>query len=78
MLFRKCPDMTAKQLMRAAFRAVPPPRAEDRKNSHRGFDWRVLFRTLQEAFLCEHIEYSPLPYRDWYGQRQVLTLFRKP
>jgi hypothetical protein len=77
-LFRRRPDMTAAELLNSAFRGVPPRRAEDRKISHRGFDWRDMQQTLLQAFSCEHIEFSPLPYNSWHGQSQVLMRLRKP
>lgn len=78
MLFRRRPDMTAGELMKAAFRGIPPRRAEDRKASHRGFDWREMQQTLLQTFSCEHIEFSPLPYNSWHGQSQVFMRLRKP
>lgn len=76
-LFRRRPDMTAAELMNSAFRGIPPRRAEDRKSSHRGFDWRALQETLEKTFTCEHLEFSPLPYDNWYGQSQVFMRLKK-
>jgi 2-polyprenyl-3-methyl-5-hydroxy-6-metoxy-1,4-benzoquinol methylase len=77
-LYRRRPDLSASELLRAAFFGTPARRAEDIKESHRGYDWRVTQRRLLEAFPCDHIEFSPLPFNNWYGQSQVIMLFRKP
>jgi cyclopropane fatty-acyl-phospholipid synthase-like methyltransferase len=77
-LHRRRPDLSASELFRAAFVGTPPRRAEDVKDSHRGYDWRVTHRRLLENFSCDHIEFSPLPFNSWYGQSQVIMLFRKP
>ena len=77
-LYRRRPDLSASELLQAAFFGTPARRAEDIKESHRGYDWRVTQRTLLEAFQCDHIEFSPLPLNSWYGQSQVIMLFRKP
>lgn len=75
-LHRRRPEVTASEFLRAAFVGTPARRAENVKNSHRGYDWRATHRRFQEFFECDHIEFSPLPYDSWYGQSQVLMLFR--
>jgi 2-polyprenyl-3-methyl-5-hydroxy-6-metoxy-1,4-benzoquinol methylase len=77
-LFRRRPTLSASELFKAALFGIPARRAEDRKTSHRGYDWRVTQQILLETFHCEHIEFSPLPYKSWYGQSQVFMRFRKP
>jgi 2-polyprenyl-3-methyl-5-hydroxy-6-metoxy-1,4-benzoquinol methylase len=76
-LFRRRSDMTASELVKAAFRGIPARRADDIKASHRGFDWRVTQRTLLGSFQCVSIEFSPLPFKSPYWQSQVLMLFQK-
>jgi SAM-dependent methyltransferase len=76
-LHRRRPDLTVRELTRASLIAVPPPRADDIKTSHRGYDWRTTSRVLSDAFTMMHVGYSPLPYRHWYGQSQVLMTFRR-
>jgi 2-polyprenyl-3-methyl-5-hydroxy-6-metoxy-1,4-benzoquinol methylase len=76
-LHRRHLEMSVSELLRAAILGSPAPRAENRKNSHRGFDWRNLRRILTETFSCEHIEFSPLPIPTWYGQSQVFMVFRR-
>ena len=76
-LYRRRPDLSTPELLRAAFVGTPPRRAENIKDSHRGYDWRVTRRRLLEIFPCDHIEFSPLPFNNWYGQSQVIMLFRK-
>ena len=71
-------DMSVAELLKAAIFGVPPRRAEDRKSSHRGFDWRNIRRILAETFNCEHIEFSPFPLPTWYGQSQAFMVFSKP
>lgn len=75
-LFRRRSDMTAAELFKAAVLGTPARRADDIKSSHRGFDWRVTRKTLQQSFRCVDIEFSPLPFRSSYGQSQVLMLFQ--
>jgi 2-polyprenyl-3-methyl-5-hydroxy-6-metoxy-1,4-benzoquinol methylase len=77
-LWRRRPTVTTSELLRAAFVGTPPRRAENVKNSHRGYDWRMTQRRLLETFHCEHVEFSPLPFNNWYGQSQVIMLFTKP
>lgn len=76
-LFRRRSDMTASELFKAAFLGIPARRAENIKDSHRGFDWRVTRRTLLESFHCVSIEFSPLPFKGPYGQSQVLMLYQR-
>ncbi len=76
-LFRRRSDMTASELFKAAFLAIPARRADDVKTSHRGFDWRATQRTLLESFRCVDIEFSPLPLKGPYWQSQILMLFER-
>lgn len=76
--FRRRSDMTGSELFKAAFLGVPARRADNIKTSHRGFDWRVTQQTLLQNFRCVNIEFSPLPFKNPYGQSQVLMLFQKP
>jgi 2-polyprenyl-3-methyl-5-hydroxy-6-metoxy-1,4-benzoquinol methylase len=76
-LHRRHLEMSVSELLKAAILGIPARRAEDRKSSHRGFDWRNIRRILAETFPCEHIEFSPLPMPTWYGQSQVFMVFRK-
>lgn len=75
-LFRRRSDMTASELFRAAFFAIPARRADDIKTSHRGFDWRTTQRTLLENFRYVNIEFSPLPFKNPYWQSQALMMFQ--
>jgi 2-polyprenyl-3-methyl-5-hydroxy-6-metoxy-1,4-benzoquinol methylase len=77
-LHRRRLEMSVAELMKAAIFGVPPRRAENRKSSHRGFDWRNIRRILAESFHCELIEFSPLPLPTWYGQSQAFMVFSKP
>ncbi len=77
LLHRARPDVTVSEFFKSAFFAKPARRADDVKSSHRGFDWRATRDTLARNFSCEHIEFSPLPYKGWYGQSQVLMLLKK-
>ena len=76
-LLQRGTDYATANLLKAAFAGTPTPRAEDIKGSHRGFDWRQTMHQLQAAFSLEHTEFSPLPFNHWYGQSQVIMLFRK-
>lgn len=77
LLFRRFPDTSAGELLKAAVFGVPPRRAEDIKTSHRGYDWRVTHRRLAAVFQAERTEFSPLPFLGWYGQSQAMMMFRK-
>jgi SAM-dependent methyltransferase len=77
-LHRRRSDVKFSELLRAAFFGKPAQRAENVKLSHRGYDWRVTRRRFEQVFECEHLEFSPLPYRSWYGQSQAIMLFGKP
>jgi hypothetical protein len=76
-LFRRRSDMTASELFKAAFLAIPARRADDVKTSHRGFDWRATQKTLLGSFRCVSVEFSPLPFKSPYWQSQALMLFQK-
>jgi hypothetical protein len=77
-LHRRHLEMSVSELLKAAILGIPARPAEDRKGSHRDFDWRNIRKILAEIFPCEHIEFSPLPMRTWYGQSQVFMVFRSP
>lgn len=74
-LHRRRPEMTTREWLRAAFRGVPARRAENVKNSHRGYDFRATQDRLLSTFSCLHVEFSPLPFDGWYGQSQVIMMF---
>jgi 2-polyprenyl-3-methyl-5-hydroxy-6-metoxy-1,4-benzoquinol methylase len=76
-LFRRGTDYSTADLLKGTFLGKPAKRAEDIKISHRGFDWRVTLDRLRQTFSLEHTEFSPLPFNHWYGQSQVMTVFRK-
>jgi hypothetical protein len=75
-LFRRRPGVAAKELLNSALRAVLPRRAKDGKTLHRGSAWREMQRIQEQTSYCEHVEFSPLPYNNWYGQSQVLMRFK--
>jgi SAM-dependent methyltransferase len=76
-LFRRRTDYSTADLLEGTFFGTPAQRAEDIKTSHRGFDWRVTLDRLRETFSLEHTEFSPLPFNHWYGQSQVIMVFKK-
>jgi 2-polyprenyl-3-methyl-5-hydroxy-6-metoxy-1,4-benzoquinol methylase len=76
-LHRRRPDTSARELVKASFVGTPPSRADDIKNSHRGYDWRVTLSRFSEVFSFEHVGFSPLPYNHWYGQSQALMVFKR-
>ncbi|KAA0098128.1 methyltransferase domain-containing protein [Mycolicibacterium sp. P1-18] len=76
-LLHRRTDYAARDLVKAALLGSATPRADDIKASHRGFDWRGVLAQLLETFALEHTEFSPLPFKHWYGQSQVIMLFTK-
>jgi SAM-dependent methyltransferase len=76
-LYRRRPQMPISELVKGAFLGIPPTRAEDRLSFHTGYDWRDTRETLQKTFACDDIQFSPFPYRSWWGQSQVLMTFKK-
>jgi 2-polyprenyl-3-methyl-5-hydroxy-6-metoxy-1,4-benzoquinol methylase len=60
------------ELLKAALLGIPARRAENIKNSHRGFDFRKARRDLlQRGWLTDVLSYGPMPIRTWYGNSQV-------
>jgi methyltransferase family protein len=76
-LFRRGTDYSTADLLKGIFFGTPGRRAEDIKISHRGYDWRVTLNRLSKTFSLEHEEFSPLPFNHWFGQSQVIMVFRK-
>lgn len=76
-LFRRRTDYSTPDLLKGTFFGTPGRRAEDIKVSHRGYDWRVTLTRLSETFSLVHQEFSPLPFNHWFGQSQVIMVFRK-
>ena len=77
LLYRRRPQMPISELFKGAFLGVPPTRAEDRLSFHTGYDWRVTNQQLQQTFESDDLDFSPFPYKSWWGQSQVLMSFRK-
>ena len=78
LLFHRLPDVGLRALLLASFLGTVPPRAENIKTSHRGYDWRVTLQALQSIFQIVSIQFSPFNFLGWYGNSQVLMLFKKP
>jgi hypothetical protein len=76
-LFRGLPDLGFGQLIMASLFCVMPPRAENIKTSHRGYDWRITLKNLESIFALEKILFSPIPFIGWYGNSQAIMLFKK-
>jgi 2-polyprenyl-3-methyl-5-hydroxy-6-metoxy-1,4-benzoquinol methylase len=76
-LHRRRPQMPFSELIKGTFLCVPPTRAEDRLSFHTGYDWRATEDMLLEKFDCDDVEFSPFPYRSWWGQSQVMMTFSK-
>ena len=77
LLFRRLPDTGARDLVAASLLAQVPPRAENIKNSHRGYDWRRTRRILQNHFSLQKIEFSPLRGWGWYGNSQAMMVWKR-
>lgn len=77
LLFRRLPDIRFRDLLLASMLGVVPPRAENIKKSHQGYNWQVTLRTLQQEFPMERIEFCPIRFLGWYGNSQALMLFKK-
>lgn len=76
-LFRRMPDMSFNELFLSSLLGIVPSRAEDIKNSHKGYDWRVTLQALKDKFIVEKIDFSPIKFFGWYGNSQAIMLFRK-
>lgn len=60
------------ELFKAAFLGQAGPRAEDVKNSHRGFDFREAIKKIEKhGWRVEVLGYSPIRFLGWYGNSQV-------
>jgi hypothetical protein len=70
-------DTGLRDLMRGAFLAIPPPRAENVRKSHRGFDWRQTKRLFSNRLTLVRESFLPLPLIGWYGNSHAILLFRR-
>jgi len=77
LLFRRLSDTTPLDLFKAAFFAIPPPRAANIKTSHRGYDWRKTCDVMSAHFQIQKIDFSPLPLIGWFGNSQAIMLFKR-
>lgn len=70
--FRRPPELNLAELLKAVFLAKAPPRAEDIKVSHKGFDFREAMKRLRKmGWKVEVLGYGPLPLGTWVGNSQV-------
>ena len=76
-LFRRKSDTSLKEIFLAALIGVPPTRADDIKGSHKGFNWKNVYRYLKNDFDCIKIEFSPFTALGWYGNSQAIMQFQK-
>jgi SAM-dependent methyltransferase len=77
LLFRRWTDTAFADLLKASVFYIAPPRADNIKTSHRGYDWRVTYRSLAATFKGAQLTYTPLPLLRYFFNSQVLMLFRQ-
>jgi SAM-dependent methyltransferase len=76
-LFRRKSDTTLWDLFLGGALGISPPRAENIKASHRGFEWEKAYSILLRNFECIDLSFSPLPVVGWYGNSQAIMQFQK-
>lgn len=77
LLHRRLPDISFRDLLLSTLFGRIPPRAENIKVSHRGYDWRVTKSNLEREFFLERVDFLPFRFLRWNGNSQVLMIFRK-
>lgn len=74
----KRPEHGLWELLKASFLAIPAKRAVDLKTSHKGFDFRLAKKYLeQKGWNVSIMHYGPLPIGTWYGNSQVYMWLHK-
>jgi|HubBroStandDraft_1064217.scaffolds.fasta_scaffold297745_1 2-polyprenyl-3-methyl-5-hydroxy-6-metoxy-1,4-benzoquinol methylase len=76
LLFRRRPDLSPWQMIRAGIFGLVPARTRDLKRSHRGYDWRLTRDLLRAEFGNAEVDFSPFRWLGWYGNSQAFMRVR--
>ena len=76
LLFRRMPDTTFPQILRASLLGTLPARTTDLKRSHRGYDWKATRDMLKAEFGNVDVVFSPFRWMGWYGNSQAFMVVR--
>ncbi|MGE0687065.1 MAG: class I SAM-dependent methyltransferase [Dehalococcoidia bacterium] len=68
-------DYSVRELLRTSLTGRPAARAENRRNSHKGFDYRALEKMLLGDFKLRQRAFSPFQGAPWFANSQVFWTF---
>ena len=77
LLFRRAPEYSLSEIIRAAFLMKSPERPADRLGTHKGFDYRQIHILFSAHFAPVRVHFSPFPYLPWLMNSQVFYVYRK-
>jgi SAM-dependent methyltransferase len=76
-LFRRRSEYTMPELLKATLFGISAPRPEDRKPTHKGFDFRALRGMLSAGFHLESEAVCPFRGLPWWLNSQIFLTLRK-